>query len=278
MTCNCLNCITITRASEALVQKHALSTGNMSLVVCLYIDMFSYYTVPPPPLPTRSPSTPNLYSLHTLPFPTLTYTLCNSLPHPSPTAPSSLLTPSLTYVPHPFTYLLFKPSHSPSLLTPSHPPTLTPSHLTHSPQSSDHHLFGQLGESDPLGGVSEGVWKNDRENLAQWTQLRLPHSPPSPSDPRSGVRQRDKDWWRIKVNLKELNTSRTPLEEQLRNTSLVQLLPRWHWTPMFKTIPSSNIYPTASTIRTKLFALEKWYFTVHVPLSPTTHLWASKNY
>ena len=150
-----------------------------------------------------------------------------------------------TYVCHPFTYILLKPSHTPSPLIPH---TLTPSHLTHSPQRSDHHLFGQLSESDPLGGVGEGVWKNDRENLAQWAQLWLPHSPPSPSNPRSGVRQGDKNWWRIKVNLKELNTSGTPLEEQLRNTSLLQLSPRWHWTPMFKTIPSSNIYPTASSL------------------------------
>ena len=258
MTCNCLNCITITRASEALVQKHALSTGNVSLVVCLYIDMFSYYTVPPP-------------SPHALPLPP-TCTPFTRSPSPHWLTPSA--TPSLTPHPQPLLhyshppplmYLTLLRTSSSNLLTAphsSHPPTLTPSHLTHSPQSSDHHLFGQLGESDPLGGVGEGVWKNDRENLAQWTQLRLPHSPPSPSDPRSGVRQRDKDWWRIKLNLKELNTSRTPLEEQLRNTSLVQLLPRWHWTPMFKTIPSSNIYPTASTIRTKLFALEKWYFTV----------------
>ena len=171
MTCNCLNCITITRASEALVQKHTLLTGNVSLVVCLYIDMFSYYTVPPSPPP---PHTLSLYPQLVLPSHA---PLPHTDLHPLQLPPSPL-THSPFFTTHTLPHLCTSPFYVPPLqtlsqpltphtLTPSHPHTLTPSHLTHSPQRSDHHLFGQLGESDPLGGVGEGVWKNDRENLAQ---------------------------------------------------------------------------------------------------------------
>ena len=122
MTCNCLNCITITRASEALVQKHALSTGNVSLVVCLYIDMFSYYTVPPP---TRSPSTPTCTPFTRSPSPHwLTPSATPSLtPHPQPLLHYSH-PPSLMYL------TLLRTSSSNPLTAPhsSRPHTLTPSH------------------------------------------------------------------------------------------------------------------------------------------------------
>ena len=111
--------------------------------------------------------------LHTLP-----QTLSHSLtPHTtsSPYVPlPQILSHSLTLTPSP-SYALPSPL-TPSPLTPSpsyiHPPqTLTPSHLTHSSQRSDHHLLRQLREADPLGGVSEGVWKNDRVHLPQRAQL-----------------------------------------------------------------------------------------------------------
>ena len=156
---------------------------------CVY--SFSYYSVPPtctpftpsPPTHTHwlTPSASPFLTPHTL-------TLLQPLPHPSHPHPPSLiphiltlhtLTPHpLMYFPyhshhhpshpHPLTYILPKPSHSPSPLTSS---SLTPSHLTHSPQRSDHHLLRQLSKTDPLGGVSEGVWKNNRVHLPQRAQL-----------------------------------------------------------------------------------------------------------
>ena len=143
------------------------------------------------PHTTSSPYVPLSQTLsHSLPHPShhiLPYvppqTLSHSLPHPSHhilplcTSPNPLTLPLSPLTLHSYLIYLFpKPSHTPPPLTPSpsyiHPPqTLSPSHLTHSPQRSDHHLLRQLSEADPLGGVSEGVWKNDRVHLSQRAQL-----------------------------------------------------------------------------------------------------------
>ena len=155
-------------------------THTLAHTLCKPLPYFLHFhslIAPPSPLTHSSPHShsPSL-TLHTHPF---TYVLPSSLiPSPSYTSfPNPLTLPPSPLTPHPHLIYLFpKPSHTLPPLTPSpsyiHPPqTLSPSHLTHSPQRSDHHLLCQLSEADPLSGVSEGVWKNDRVHLSQRAQL-----------------------------------------------------------------------------------------------------------